>query len=104
MADMGEYRRRARTRLAAAACREFGGLEAVTADLELQRCAAERFAELLDFFGLNVVPEGRPGVCRRAGCDEALPMSAATVSGRGLHAHWRRGYCSVVCSAEAPDG
>lgn len=104
MADMGEYRRRARTGLAAVACREFGGLGAVTADLELQWRAAERFAELLDFFGLNVVPEGRPGVCRRAGCDEALPMTAATLSGRSLQAHWRRGYCSVVCSAEASGG
>jgi len=103
-----DARRQLRRGLAAMACREFGGYEKVAASgsdpahdpSDLQRAAAARFAELLEFMGLDVVPAGRPGYCRRDGCKRPLPMTAASSTGSPSTPHWKRGYCSLKCWTE----
>lgn len=93
--------RAARANLAAAACEEFGGVEAVKADPALRQRAADRFAELLDFLGLNVLPEHQPGHCRNPECRRVMPMLAASTTGHPSRSWWRAGYCSAKCWSAA---
>jgi hypothetical protein len=79
---------------------ERAALEVVRAQPRLQAAAAEQWALLLEALGLDVVPAGRPGYCRREGCNQPLPMSAASPLVSSSSPHWKRGYCSPKCWTE----
>lgn len=89
--------RRARANAAAVAVDEFGGMEKVKRSKKLQQEAADRFAELLEMLGLNVLPEHEPGHCRRSECGRPLPMSAASSASHATLPYFRAGYCSARC-------
>jgi hypothetical protein len=79
---------------------ERGAVQAVKADRQLQRSARERWLFLLEAMGLDIAPSGRPGYCRREGCNQPLPMSAASPLVSSSSPHWKRGYCSPKCWTE----
>lgn len=83
---------------------ERGAVQAVQAQPQLQRGAAERWALLLEALGLDVAPRHRPGCCRRPECRKPLPMSAASTGCHATSPYFRAGYCSPRCWAEARDG
>lgn len=94
--------RLARRGLAALVVDAHGGIEALKADRKKLDEAVEEFVGLLELLGLNVPPEHKPGCCRN--CRRVLPMLAASTTGNPGRPHWRAGYCSAACWAEARDG
>lgn len=83
---------------------ERGAIQAVQAQPQLQRGAAEQWTLLLEALGLDVAPRHRPGCCRRSECRKPLPMSAASSASHATLPYFKAGYCSPRCWAEARDG